>query len=59
MAGQLAGTAQSGVRWDEGVEKGHLVVLHGVADERAPAGLAETLAHAKVVPDAGARLCEQ
>ena len=56
---QLAGAAQCGVGWDEGVEEGALVVLDGVADEGAPVVVAEALAHAEVVPDAGARLREQ
>jgi len=55
---QLAGAAQRGVGREEGVEERALVVLCGVADEGVPVGLAETLAHAKVVPNARARLCE-
>ena len=50
VATQLAGAAQYGVGWDEGVEEGRLVVLDGVAGKGAPVGLAEALAHAQVVP---------
>jgi hypothetical protein len=50
----------SGERWLwEGVEERVLVVLRGVADKGVPVGLAEALAHAKAVADAGAGLCEQ
>ena len=52
VRGKLAGAAQRGVGWNQGVEKGALVVPHGVADKGAPVGLAEPLAHAKVVSDA-------